>query len=156
MLEEGLEISQPALDPHNSEVRHLLTARDNRTEVHRNINKTLCGGRKCDENNTDPSCTGYRSVYPARLNYTYGRFVEMMAPVNSRASWRCIRHIIQNDSVHAWVLGFGFPAGLLCTDNFSILAIEPKILELLILSTLFIRYSFTTGLGGKQDNCRST
>ncbi|XP_048422327.1 uncharacterized protein LOC103949551 isoform X3 [Pyrus x bretschneideri] len=145
MLEEGLEISQPALDPHNSEVRHLLTARDNRTEVHRNINKTLCGGRKCDENNTDPSCTG---------------FVEMMAPVNSRASWRCIRHIIQNDSVHAWVLGFGFPAGLLCTDNFSILAIEPKILELLILSTLFIRYSFTTGLGGKQvanaDNCRST
>ncbi|XP_068319281.1 uncharacterized protein [Pyrus communis] len=80
MLEEGLEISQPALDPDNSELHHLLTARDNRTEVHRNINNALRGGRKCDENSTDPSCTG---------------FVEMMAPVNSRASWRCIWHIIQ-------------------------------------------------------------
>ncbi|KAM1483424.1 hypothetical protein ACFXTO_035607 [Malus domestica] len=56
-------------------------ARDNRTEVHRNINKTLRGGRKCDENSTDPSCTG---------------FVEMMAPVYSRASWRCIWHLIQS------------------------------------------------------------
>ncbi|KAB2602453.1 hypothetical protein D8674_003458 [Pyrus ussuriensis x Pyrus communis] len=65
---EGLEISQPALDPDNSEVHHLLTARDNRTEVH--------------------------------------RFVEMMAPVFSRASWRCIWHMIQNDLVHAWGLDF--------------------------------------------------
>ncbi|ONH92657.1 hypothetical protein PRUPE_8G187400 [Prunus persica] len=65
---EGLEISQPALDPENSEVHHDLTARDNRTEVH--------------------------------------RFVEMMAPVFSRASWRCVWHMIQNDLVHAWGLDF--------------------------------------------------
>ncbi|KAM1122143.1 hypothetical protein EV2_003874 [Malus domestica] len=88
---EGLQISQPALDPDNSEVHHLLTARDNRTEVHRKINKTLRGGRKCDENSTDPPCTG---------------FVEMMAPVFSQASWRCIWHMIQNDLVHAWGLDF--------------------------------------------------
>ncbi|PQM33489.1 uncharacterized protein Pyn_05194 [Prunus yedoensis var. nudiflora] len=88
---EGLEISQPALDPENSEVHHDLTARDNRTEVHRKINKLISGGRRCDQNSTDPPCTG---------------FVEMMAPVFSRASWRCVWHMIQNDLVHAWGLDF--------------------------------------------------
>lgn len=33
--EEGLEISQPALDPNISEVHHHLTARDSRSKVHR-------------------------------------------------------------------------------------------------------------------------
>ncbi|VVA30595.1 PREDICTED: LOC110651873 isoform [Prunus dulcis] len=88
---EGLEISQPALDPENSEVHYDLTARDNRTEVHRKINKLIGGGRRCDQNSTDPPCTG---------------FVEMMAPVFSRASWRCVWHMIQNDLVHAWGLDF--------------------------------------------------
>lgn len=88
---EGLEISQPGLDPEYSEVHHDLTARDKRSEVHRKINKTIGGGRRCDENSTDPPCTG---------------FVEMMAPVFSRASWRCVWHMIQNDLVHAWGLDF--------------------------------------------------
>nr|XP_011458131.1 PREDICTED: uncharacterized protein LOC101291991 [Fragaria vesca subsp. vesca] len=88
---EGLEISQPALDPDSSEVHHDLTARDKRSEVHRKINKTIGGGRRCNENSTDPPCTG---------------FVEMMAPVFSRASWRCVWHMIQNDLVHAWGLDF--------------------------------------------------
>ncbi|KAL6211036.1 hypothetical protein ACLB2K_016264 [Fragaria x ananassa] len=88
---EGLQISQPALDPDNSEVHHDLTARDKKSEVHRKINKTIGGRRRCDENSTDPPCTG---------------FVEMMAPVFSRASWRCVWHMIQNDLVHAWGLDF--------------------------------------------------
>lgn len=33
--EEGLEISQPALDPNVSEVHHHLTARDKTSKVHR-------------------------------------------------------------------------------------------------------------------------
>ncbi|KAK9281315.1 hypothetical protein L1049_004214 [Liquidambar formosana] len=33
--EEGLEISQPALDPDKSEVHHQLTARESRSKVHR-------------------------------------------------------------------------------------------------------------------------
>lgn len=33
--EEGLEISQPALDPHFSEVHHQLTSRDSKFRVHR-------------------------------------------------------------------------------------------------------------------------
>ncbi|KAL6217851.1 hypothetical protein ACLB2K_011068 [Fragaria x ananassa] len=80
---EGLQISQPALDPDNSEVHHDLTARDKKSEVHRNLNKTIGGGRRCDENSTDPPCTG---------------FVEMTAPVFSRASWRCVWHMIQTNA----------------------------------------------------------
>jgi hypothetical protein len=33
--EEGLEISQPALDPKLSEVHHQITARGRRSKVHR-------------------------------------------------------------------------------------------------------------------------
>ncbi|KAL2935704.1 LexA repressor [Bienertia sinuspersici] len=88
---EGLEISQPALDPDHSEVHHKLTARQKGPLVHRRINKTLPGGRKCDENSTEPPCTGW---------------VEMMAPVFSRAAWRCAWYMIQNDFVHAWGVDF--------------------------------------------------
>ncbi|KAK3184672.1 hypothetical protein Dsin_031958 [Dipteronia sinensis] len=88
--EEGLEISQPALDPDKSELHHYLTVRDRRSRVHRRIYKKI-GRKKCDENSTNPPCTG---------------FVEMMAPVFSRASWHCAWHMIQNDLVHAWGLDF--------------------------------------------------
>uniref|UniRef100_A0A803MFR0 Uncharacterized protein n=1 Tax=Chenopodium quinoa TaxID=63459 RepID=A0A803MFR0_CHEQI len=80
---EGLEISQPALDPDKSEVHHKLTARQKGALVHRRINNVLPGGRKCDENSTEPPCTGW---------------VEMMAPVFSRAAWRCAWYIIQTDT----------------------------------------------------------
>ncbi|GMH02427.1 hypothetical protein Nepgr_004266 [Nepenthes gracilis] len=88
---EGLEISQPALDPDKSEVHHQLTARKKGAVVHRSINQLLRGGKRCDENSTGPPCTGW---------------VEMMAPVFSRASWRCVWHMIQNDFVHAWGVDF--------------------------------------------------
>ncbi|GMN50182.1 hypothetical protein TIFTF001_019341 [Ficus carica] len=79
--QEGLQISQPALDINTSEVHHPLTARDIKHRVHRKVH-TVIGGRKCDENSTEPPCTGW---------------VEMMAPVFSIASWRCAWHLIQGD-----------------------------------------------------------
>lgn len=88
---EGLEISQPAIDPDKSEVHHKLTARQKEALVHRRINDILPGRRKCDENSTEPPCTGW---------------VEMMAPVFSRAAWRCAWYMIQNDLVHAWGVDF--------------------------------------------------
>ncbi|XP_038703247.1 uncharacterized protein LOC119999634 isoform X2 [Tripterygium wilfordii] len=88
--EEGLEISQPALDPKNSEVHYHLTARLNGSRVHRRIHYVI-GGKRCDENSTSHPCTG---------------FVEMMAPVFSRASWRCAWHMIQTDLVQGWGLDF--------------------------------------------------
>ncbi|PON75145.1 hypothetical protein PanWU01x14_044970 [Parasponia andersonii] len=57
--EEGLQISQPALDLNNSEVHHDITVRVSEQRVH--------------------------------------RWVEMMAPVFSTASWRCAWHLIQGD-----------------------------------------------------------
>ncbi|MED6153685.1 hypothetical protein PIB30_104497, partial [Stylosanthes scabra] len=33
-------------------------------------------------------------------------FVEIMAPVFSRAAWRCVWHMIQNDLIHGWGLDF--------------------------------------------------
>ncbi|PIA29841.1 hypothetical protein AQUCO_05800129v1 [Aquilegia coerulea] len=84
--EEGLEISQPALDTAKSEVHHQLTARGRRSRVHRRIYKSR-NGVKCDGNSTGPPCTGW---------------VEMMAPVFSRKAWRCTWYMIQNDLIHAW------------------------------------------------------
>ncbi|XP_078166983.1 uncharacterized protein LOC144561761 isoform X2 [Carex rostrata] len=34
------------------------------------------------------------------------RWVEMMAPVFSRAAWKCVWHLIQNDLIYAWGLDY--------------------------------------------------
>ncbi|XP_018449848.1 uncharacterized protein LOC130494229 isoform X1 [Raphanus sativus] len=86
--EEGLEISQPGLDPTESEVYHPITARCENSKVHRRIYKYK-GGLRCDGNSTDPPCIGW---------------VELMAPVFSRSAWRCSWYMIQNDLIHAWGL----------------------------------------------------
>ncbi|XP_033133278.1 uncharacterized protein LOC103834066 [Brassica rapa] len=86
--EEGLEISQPGLDPTESEVYHPITARRENLKVHRRIYKDK-GGLRCDGNSTDPPCIGW---------------VELMAPVFSRSAWRCSWYMIQNDLIHAWGL----------------------------------------------------
>ncbi|KAF6170037.1 hypothetical protein GIB67_042842 [Kingdonia uniflora] len=83
--EEGLHISQPALDATKSDVHHQITARGRRSRVHRRTYK-LTGGRRCDSNSTGPPCTGW---------------VEMMAPVFSREAWRCTWYMIQLE-VHFW------------------------------------------------------
>ncbi|EEF33540.1 conserved hypothetical protein [Ricinus communis] len=88
--DEGLEISQPALDPTKSAVYHPITARQPKSTVHRRIYKFKGSGR-CYGNSTSPPCIGW---------------VEMMAPVFSTAAWRCAWHMIQNDLIHAWGLDF--------------------------------------------------
>ncbi|GER38954.1 hypothetical protein STAS_15503 [Striga asiatica] len=81
--EEGLEISQPGLDL--GKVHHQITARHQRSTVHRRYYKI----GTCDSNSTNPPCVGW---------------VEMMAPVFSKAAWRCVWYMIQNDLIHAWGL----------------------------------------------------
>ncbi|KAL8527625.1 hypothetical protein ACS0TY_005470 [Phlomoides rotata] len=88
--EEGLEISQPALDPAKSHVHHRITVRHPRSRVHRRYYRFQDGGSgRCDRNSSAPPCVGW---------------VEMMAPVFSRAAWRCAWYMIQNDLIHAWGL----------------------------------------------------
>ncbi|XLS91423.1 hypothetical protein HN51_067431 [Arachis hypogaea] len=82
---EGLEISQPALDPHKSILHHQITVRLTTSQVHR---RTYKAGY-CAERSTAPPCTGW---------------VEIMAPVFSREAWRCVWYMVQNDLVHAWGL----------------------------------------------------
>lgn len=89
--DEGLEISQPALDiTKGLRVHYLITARQRRNKFHRRYYK-LSGESRCYGNSTGPPCTGW---------------VEMMAPVFSRASWHCVWHMIQNDLIHAWGLDY--------------------------------------------------
>ncbi|XP_050206902.1 uncharacterized protein LOC126656382 [Mercurialis annua] len=88
--EEGLEISQPGLDSRKSQVHHQLTKRQKGSRVHRRINWKI-GKTNCDKNVTGPPCSG---------------FVEMMAPVFSKASWRCTWYMIQNNLVHGWGVDF--------------------------------------------------
>lgn len=87
--EEGLEISQPALDPKKSDLHHQITTQSQKTKVHRRIYKPGTGAERCDENSSAPPCTGW---------------IEVMAPVFSRAAWRCVWYMIQNDLIHAWGL----------------------------------------------------
>ncbi|GFS30175.1 lysine ketoglutarate reductase trans-splicing-like protein, putative [Actinidia rufa] len=77
---EALEISQPALDPGKSEVHHQITARGRRSKVHRRFFKSGDAAVRCDKNSTTPPCTGW---------------IELMAPVFSRAAWRCVWYMIQ-------------------------------------------------------------
>lgn len=86
MEEEGLEISQPALDTSNADVHYGITKLNPHTRVHRRTYNNR-GTHPCLENSTAPPCTGW---------------VEMMAPVFSRAAWRCSWGLIQNDLVHGW------------------------------------------------------
>lgn len=38
--------------------------------------------------------------------FSYCRWVEMMAPVFSKAAWRCSWYLIQNDLIHGWGIDF--------------------------------------------------
>ncbi|RDX97380.1 Secretory carrier-associated membrane protein 3 [Mucuna pruriens] len=84
--EEGLEISQPALDPNSTEIHHRITVRARTKKVHRRVYE-LRGKTRCSDESKGPPCTG---------------FVEGMAPVFSRSAWYCTWHLIQNDLVHGW------------------------------------------------------
>ncbi|KAI3770434.1 hypothetical protein L6452_01567 [Arctium lappa] len=88
--EEELDISQPALDPRKSEIHHQITVRRRNSKVHRRYIK-LKGGGRCYDNSTGPPCFGW---------------VEMMAPVFSKAAWRCAWYLIQNDLIHGWGIDF--------------------------------------------------
>ncbi|KAL3653914.1 hypothetical protein CASFOL_003595 [Castilleja foliolosa] len=87
--DEGFEISQPALDSGKSEVHHLITTRSRRSKVHTRAYKSDGKGVQCDNNSSSPPCTGW---------------IEVMAPVFSKAAWRCVWYMIQNDLIHAWGL----------------------------------------------------
>ncbi|KAM0945520.1 hypothetical protein DsansV1_C10g0103581 [Dioscorea sansibarensis] len=129
MESEGLDISQPALDPNLSEVHHRITIRRSKGDLHR-----------CSGTNGGPPCSGYVfcltnlfhlgasraqhfGMSYASLERFYSkvfqnddfylffyfimcRFVEGMAPVFSRASWRCVWHLIQNDLIHGWGIDY--------------------------------------------------
>ncbi|CAL9047099.1 unnamed protein product [Musa banksii] len=86
MKSEGLEISQPALDPNLSEIHHRITVRKKKRTVHRRVFGTR-GTGECSSTSTGPPCTGW---------------VEGMAPVFSRSAWHCAWHLIQNDLIHGW------------------------------------------------------
>ncbi|GFQ00412.1 hypothetical protein PHJA_002185200 [Phtheirospermum japonicum] len=87
--DEGFEISQPALDSRLSEVHHLITSRWRRSKVHTRAYKSDGKGVQCDDSSSSPPCTGW---------------IEVMAPVFSKAAWRCVWYMIQNDLIHAWGL----------------------------------------------------
>ncbi|GAB2301151.1 hypothetical protein Dimus_035184 [Dionaea muscipula] len=85
---EGLEISQPALDPKSTDIHHKITMRKSKKIVHRRVFDDR-GSLKCSSSSNGPPCTGW---------------VEGMAPVFSRIAWLCAWHLIQNDLVHGWGL----------------------------------------------------
>ncbi|XP_042467108.1 uncharacterized protein LOC122050253 [Zingiber officinale] len=89
---EDLDISQPALGD-NSSFHYIFTKRQSQREVHRHVLRVFDLSQNCTENATQFPCTG---------------FAEIMVPVFSRAAWRCVWSMIQNDLVHAWGIDFKF------------------------------------------------
>ncbi|KAL3522214.1 hypothetical protein ACH5RR_015048 [Cinchona calisaya] len=83
---EGLEISQPALDPNSTGIHHRITIRQRSKKFHRRV-YDIRGSTKCSDASDGPPCAG---------------FVEGMAPVFSKAAWHCAWHLIQSDLVHGW------------------------------------------------------
>uniref|UniRef100_A0A453TDY6 Lysine ketoglutarate reductase trans-splicing related 1 n=1 Tax=Aegilops tauschii subsp. strangulata TaxID=200361 RepID=A0A453TDY6_AEGTS len=89
MVSEGLEITQPALDPDlSTDIHHRITIRNKMTKVHRRVYDNR-SSMNCSDDSKGPPCTGW---------------VEGMAPVFSRAAWKCVWHLIQNDLIHGWGL----------------------------------------------------
>ncbi|XP_066372876.1 uncharacterized protein [Miscanthus floridulus] len=89
MVSEGLEITQPALDPDlSTDIHHRITIRNKMSKVHRRIYDNR-PSMNCSDESKGPPCTGW---------------VEGMAPVFSRAAWKCVWHLIQNDLIHGWGL----------------------------------------------------
>nr|XP_043633045.1 uncharacterized protein LOC122604216 [Erigeron canadensis] len=117
--DEGLEISQPALDTTRSEVHHTITARWNNSTVHRIRHEKFVFRRAkpssskhgCNSTSEYPPCTGW---------------IELMAPVFSQAAWRCIWYMIQSDLNHAWGLDilFGYCAQGNRTKNVGVVDAE--------------------------------
>jgi len=89
MVSEGLEITQPALDPDlSTDIHHRITIRNKMAKVHRRIYDNR-PSMNCSDESKGPPCTGW---------------VEGMAPVFSRTAWKCVWHLIQNDLIHGWGL----------------------------------------------------
>uniref|UniRef100_A0A0D6R0X9 Lysine ketoglutarate reductase trans-splicing-like protein n=1 Tax=Araucaria cunninghamii TaxID=56994 RepID=A0A0D6R0X9_ARACU len=86
MKAEGLEISQPALDPNSTEIHHKLTIRNRTRRVHRRTNNSRWSSN-CSAISIEPPCAGW---------------VEGMVPVFTRSAWQCTWHLIQNDLIHGW------------------------------------------------------
>ncbi|XP_024381457.1 uncharacterized protein [Physcomitrium patens] len=86
MQAEGLEISQPGLDSQSSKIHHQITRRHPHMIAHKSILTNSCKPEK-----KAVPCTGY---------------VEVMAPVFSKAAWKCVWYMIQNDLVHGWGVDF--------------------------------------------------
>ncbi|KAF5793620.1 hypothetical protein HanRHA438_Chr08g0328501 [Helianthus annuus] len=82
-----LEISQPGLDLKSKGLTWHMTKRQEDLEVHKKIK-----GK--------PRWCTYPHLPPCAA------FVEIMAPVFSRETWRCVWYLIQNDLVHGWGLDF--------------------------------------------------
>lgn len=85
---EGLEISQPGLDPKLSEIHHRITVRKKTGSFHRRVSRA---NKACSREG--PPCSGW---------------VEGMAPVFSKSSWQCAWHLIQNDLIHGWGIDYKF------------------------------------------------
>ncbi|KAL0321234.1 UNVERIFIED_CONTAM: hypothetical protein Sradi_5384900 [Sesamum radiatum] len=98
---EGLEISQPALDPNSTGIHHRITIRKRTKIFHRRVYDAR-GSTKCSDDSEGPPCTG---------------FVEGMAPVFSRSAWHCAWNLIQFLSIArcSW-MGNGHETRLLCTE----------------------------------------
>ncbi|WVZ01463.1 hypothetical protein V8G54_027532 [Vigna mungo] len=135
--EEGLEISQPALDPDSGHIHHKITVRARTKKVHRRVYE-LRGNTRCSEASTGPPCTG---------------FLEGMDPVFSRLSWDCTWHLIQNDLVHGWGLDMkiGYCAQVSLTVEINVIFQRDRTQNVGVVDEEYVVHKGIPSLGGSGD-----
>ncbi|XP_040862755.1 uncharacterized protein [Glycine max] len=102
---EGLEISQPALDPNSTKIHHRITIRARTKKFHRLLSENvifelLWYHKKYDKTNSfvaiyDKSWHACCVVNDTELQNNLCRFVEGMTPIFSQSAWYCTWHLIQ-------------------------------------------------------------
>ncbi|KAK8937947.1 hypothetical protein KSP40_PGU001752 [Platanthera guangdongensis] len=117
----GLEISQPAVEPSRG-LTWQMTVRKSHSEVHKETSEKpgWC------VNPHFPPCAA---------------FVEMMAPVFSKAAWRCVWHMLQNDLVHGWGLDFAVRR-----------CVEPAYMKIGVVDSQWIVHQAIPSLGNQGES----
>lgn len=117
----GLEISQPALEPSRGLIWE-MTKRRGHSEVHKDTSEKPGW---CVDSHLPPCAA----------------FVEMMAPVFSRAAWRCVWHMLQNDLVHGWGMDFALRK-----------CVEPAHLKIGVVDSQWIVHQAIPSLGNQGES----
>ncbi|KAG5561512.1 hypothetical protein RHGRI_004528 [Rhododendron griersonianum] len=104
---EGLEISQPALDPNSTGIHHRITIRSRTNKLHRRVWEVR-GSTKCSEDSEGPPCTGQicgrngSSIFKICMALCLASYTGDVLGSSPTLTYMLLLLFWQNDLVHGW------------------------------------------------------